>query len=90
MALRSDKNYHNPTVYGTISGDAFKTAPEVMRDGGINFGAVAAKKKDEKSTTKKEPPKKEPPKKEPLKKEVPAFRTEREVKAEPVDAGVSR
>ena len=55
-----------------------------MRDGGINFGTVPAKKKDEKVTTKKEPPKKEV-----TKKEVPKSKTERAVKAEPVDAGVS-
>lgn len=56
-----------------------------MRDGGINFGTVPAKKDEKKTTSKKEEPKKEAPK-----KEMPKTKMEEAVQAEPIAAGVSR
>lgn len=79
LALRSNKHYHNPAVYGTITGDALKNVPEVMRDGGIDFGTVPAKKKEDAPVKKKEVPK----------KEVAKRNAEKAVKTEPIDASVS-
>lgn len=91
LALRSKANYHNPGVYGTISGDAFKSAPEVMRDGGINFNAP--KKKDDKAAAKvdeprKDAPKKDTTKKETAKKDTAASKLEKAVKPDPDEVEV--
>lgn len=50
-----------------------------MRDGGINFGTIPAKKKEEATVSKKEI----------AKKEITKPKAEKLVKAEPADAGVS-
>lgn len=50
LSLRTNKEYSNPAIYGTITGEGFNST-EPMRDGGIDFGAAstsaAAKKKEE-------------------------------------------
>ena len=47
--LRSHKSYVKPEVYGTITGEGFKTAPgAALKDGGMQWGASSStKKKDE-------------------------------------------
>ncbi|OCF42861.1 hypothetical protein I317_03338 [Kwoniella heveanensis CBS 569] len=53
LTLREHPNYHNPSLYGTISGDAFKPNVPVaadgqdkksMKDGGMDWSGVGAKK----------------------------------------------
>ncbi|WRT66008.1 uncharacterized protein IL334_002959 [Kwoniella shivajii] len=51
LTLRQHQNYHNPDVYGTITGEAFKPSivvqeKKVMKDGGIDWSkkVVAGKK----------------------------------------------
>jgi hypothetical protein len=50
LSLRTNKEYSNPAIYGTITGEGFKST-EPMRDGGIDFGksstSAPAKKKEE-------------------------------------------
>lgn len=49
LGVREHKAYIKPEIYGTITGDAFKsTAGEGMRDGGMNWGGGATAKKTEK------------------------------------------
>ncbi|OCF56883.1 hypothetical protein L486_05738 [Kwoniella mangroviensis CBS 10435] len=66
LTLREHKNYHNPQIYGTISGEAFRpTIPAVaekkaMKDGGIDWSSkkiLGGGKKEE--VKKKEEPQKE-------------------------------
>jgi hypothetical protein len=49
LSLRTNKEYSNPAIYGTITGAGFKASTEPMRDGGIDFGSksAAGKKKEE-------------------------------------------
>ena len=51
LSLRTNKDYSNPAIYGTITGEGFKASTEPMRDGGIDFGSAsasaAAKKKED-------------------------------------------
>jgi hypothetical protein len=67
LSIRTKKEYSNPAVYGTISGEGFNAATEPMRDGGIDFGATCATtkkkvepeiktKKDDKPVAKRETP----------------------------------
>jgi hypothetical protein len=70
LSLRTKKEYSNPAIYGTITGEGFKST-EPMRDGGIDFGnastSASAKKKEEpvKKGKKDEKETKAPAKEEP-------------------------
>jgi hypothetical protein len=49
LSVREHKAYVKPEIYGTITGDAFKsTAGGGMRDGGMNWGGGLTTKKTEK------------------------------------------
>lgn len=53
LSLRTNKDYSNPAIYGTITGEGFKASTEPMRDGGIDFGSASAAAKKKEDTTKK-------------------------------------
>jgi hypothetical protein len=52
LSLRTNKDYSNPAIYGTITGEGFKASTEPMRDGGIDFGSKPAASKKEEPTKK--------------------------------------
>lgn len=47
LNVRSHKAYFKPEVYGTISGDAFKSSGATLKDGGMNWGSKQEEKKAE-------------------------------------------
>jgi hypothetical protein len=53
LSLRTNKEYSNPAIYGTITGPGFKASTEPMRDGGIDFGSKSAAGKKKEEPTKK-------------------------------------
>lgn len=68
MNVRNHKAYLKPEIYGTISGEPFKSSTGALKDGGMDWGkkdekkdgkGVAVEKKDEKKGSQKEEPKKE-------------------------------
>jgi hypothetical protein len=67
LSIRTNKDYSNPAVYGTITGDGFNNVAEPMRDGGIDFGSTASKSKKEVPAAKSKQDEK--PAKAPLQKE---------------------
>ncbi|WVF71009.1 hypothetical protein IAT40_005805 [Kwoniella sp. CBS 6097] len=71
LILRENFNYHNPALYGTISGDAFKPSisaqgqeKKAMKDGGMDWSGakkvVGGKKPEEKKIEEKKTEEKKP------------------------------